>query len=545
MTRGCLGALVAIAFAAGLVFRLARLDARPMHHDEANQAVKFGALLERGEYRYDAHDHHGPTLYYLAMPAAKLRGQTTLASLDERTLRGVTAVFGAATILLLPLLAAGIGRTAVAASAWLLALSPAMVYYSRMFIQESLFACFTLAWVVAIGRLATRGGLAWSTLAGVAAGLALATKETSVIVLPASLIACAIAWSSFRRNPLAAGRWTMAVLSSVATAVAVAAAFYSSFFVAPRAVLDLFRAAGTYLDRGIDPVSHVHPWHYYLGLLTYSSSGGLTWSEGLILVLAMVGTVTSWGLPDRSRPERVFWARYFTCFVAATTAIFSAIPYKTPWNLLPFYVGAIVLAGIGFSTVLHTTASRVVRGGVVAAFVLASGHLAWQAWRASVTYASDPRNPYVYAQTVPDAVRMATRIRELATLHPAGVRMLVSVLAPPHEQWPLPWYLRAMPHVGYWTALDDALALNAPVIVASMDQTAALDGTLGDRYVSEFYGLRPEVLLTLYVERELWERFLTRVGEGSAAVCVGDSEPAADRCGNVPAVALLRPTSAR
>ena len=545
MTRGCLGALVAIAFAAGLMFRLARLDARPMHHDEANQAVKFGALLERGEYRYDAHDHHGPTLYYLAMPAAKLRGQTTLASLDERTLRGVTAVFGAATILLLPLLAAGIGRTAVAASAWLLALSPAMVYYSRMFIQESLFACFTLAWVVAIGRLATRGGLAWSTLAGVAAGLAVATKETSVIVLPASLIACAIAWSSFRRNPLAAGRWTMAVLSSVATAVAVAAAFYSSFFVAPRAVLDLFRAAGTYLDRGIDPVSHVHPWHYYLGLLTYSSSGGLTWSEGLILVLAMVGTVTSWGLPDRSRPERVFWARYFTCFVAATTAIFSAIPYKTPWNLLPFYVGAIVLAGIGFSTVLHTTASRVVRGGVVAAFVLASGHLAGQAWRASVTYASDPRNPYVYAQTVPDAVRMATRIRELATLHPAGVRMLVSVLAPPHEQWPLPWYLRAMPHVGYWTALDDALALNAPVVVASMDQTAALDGTLGDRYVSEFYGLRPEVLLTLYVERELWERFLTRVGEGSAAVCVGDSEPAADRCGNVPAVALLRPTSAR
>jgi len=102
-----------------------------------------------------------------------------------------------------------------------------------------------------------------------------------------------------------------------------------------------------------------------------------------------------------------------------------------------------------------------------------------------------------------------------------------------------------MPNVGYWTALDDALALNAPVIVASMDQTAALDGTLGDRYVSEFYGLRPEVLLTLYVERELWERFLARVGEGSAAVCVGASEPAADRCGNVPAVALLRPTSAR
>ena len=107
MTRGCAGALVAIALISGLALRLARLDVRPMHHDEANQAVKFGALLERGEYHYDTQDHHGPTLYYLTLPAAWLRGQTTLASLDERTLRGVTAVFGAATILLLPLLSAG------------------------------------------------------------------------------------------------------------------------------------------------------------------------------------------------------------------------------------------------------------------------------------------------------------------------------------------------------------------------------------------------------------------------------------------------------
>ena len=70
MTRGSAGALVAIALAAGLALRLARLDVRPMHHDEANQAVKFGALLERGEYRYDFHDHHGPTLYYLTLPSA-------------------------------------------------------------------------------------------------------------------------------------------------------------------------------------------------------------------------------------------------------------------------------------------------------------------------------------------------------------------------------------------------------------------------------------------------------------------------------------------
>ena len=46
MTRTCVVGLVAVAAAAGLALRLARLDVRPMHHDEANQAVKFGALLE-------------------------------------------------------------------------------------------------------------------------------------------------------------------------------------------------------------------------------------------------------------------------------------------------------------------------------------------------------------------------------------------------------------------------------------------------------------------------------------------------------------------
>ena len=50
-----------------------------------------------------------------------------------------------------------------------------------------------------------------------------------------------------------------------------------------------------------------------------------------------------------------------------------------------------------------------------------------------------------------------------------------------------------------------------PVIVSSVDHVDMLDAALGDRYVSEFYGVRPDVLLTLYVERRLWDRFLSRL----------------------------------
>jgi uncharacterized protein (TIGR03663 family) len=512
MTRAGAAALVALALTAGLALRVARLDERPMHHDEANQAVKFGALLERGEYRYDAHDHHGPTLYYLTLPSAWLRGQGTFASVDEATLRGVPVVFGAATILLLTLLSAGIGRSAVVIASMLMAFSPAMVFYSRMYIQEALFACFALAFVIAVGRVATGGGLAWTVVTGLTAGLAVSTKETAAIVLPAALVAGAIAWwspgSGRPQNALTDGRWPRVFLVSVTVAAAVGALFYSSFFAAPAAVLELFRAAGTYLDRGIDPSSHTQPWHYYLQLLTYSAAGGLRWSEGLVLALAVLGTITAWRRSDGSPPGSSFWPRYLAVHVVITGAIFSAIPYKTPWNLVPFYAGAFPLAGVGFAALVNKSRSRLIRVLLAGALAAGSVHLGWQAWRAAITYAADPRNPYVYAQTVPDAVRMAARIRNLSAIHPDGARMQVSVIAPASEQWPLPWYLRTMQNVGYWTAPGDALALQAPVIVSSIDHTPALEQALGDRYVSEYFGLRPELLLAVHIERGLWDRFL-------------------------------------
>jgi uncharacterized protein (TIGR03663 family) len=514
MTRSGAGALVAIALMAALALRGARLDVRPMHHDEANQAIKFGDLLERGDYRYDFRDHHGPTLYYVTLPSAWLGGRHTLASLDEVTLRRVPALFGVATILLLPFLSTALGRTATSVAAILMALSPAMVFYSRMFIHEALFACFTLAFVIAIGRIATTGGRVWWLLAGIAAGFAVATKETSVIVLPVAIVACAAAWWSLGSgrppNALAGDRWRASLMASLAAAAAVAVTFYSSFFAAPAGILEPFRGAGTYLARGVDPASHAHPWHYYLRLLTYSASGGLRWSEGLVVALVIVGAVTAWRPLDPSRREQAFWARYLACDVVIAAAIFSALPYKTPWNVLPFYVVAFAVAGLGFARLLEMTRSRATRGVLSAALAVASLQLGWQAWKASVTYAADPRNPYVYAQTVPDAVRMATRILDLAALHADGTRMQVSVIAPPYEQWPIPWYLRTMPNVGYWTTPGDPLALQAPVIVSSLEDTAALDAALGTRYVSEFYGLRPDVPLELYIERGLWDRFLAK-----------------------------------
>jgi predicted membrane-bound mannosyltransferase len=60
------------ALAAGVLLRLPQLGMRPMHTDEAVHAIKFGALLETGTYRYDKNEYHGPTLNYLTLLPAWL-----------------------------------------------------------------------------------------------------------------------------------------------------------------------------------------------------------------------------------------------------------------------------------------------------------------------------------------------------------------------------------------------------------------------------------------------------------------------------------------
>jgi uncharacterized protein (TIGR03663 family) len=506
MNRAAFAALFGAALVVALWFRLADPAARPMHHDEANQAIRFGLLLEDGDYRYDPQDHHGPTLYYMTLPFAWARGQFTLAALDERTLRMVPALFGAGLLLLFLTLAAAIGRPAAAAAAALAAVSVPLVYYSRFYIQESLFAFFALAFLVAAGRYALRPRTAAAYWAGVLGGLTFATKETSFIVLPvagvASVLAMRLATDLPERRVLGARTLTRHALVAVAGAAIPVLLLYSAFFRHPAGVLDALGALPIYLSRGVEPGVHAHPWFYYLKTLAWSASGGVAWTEGLVLVLAAAGIV-------RAFVRREFWPLCLSVYAVATMAVFSAVAYKTPWNLLPFYSPLVLVAGVGAAALLDVAPSRAARAVVVLVLAAATWQLAAQSARANFRYPADERNPYVYAQTTRDYLRLAARVHDLTAVHPDGRDMLVAVVAAPHEQWPFPWYARDLPHVGYWVDAASATTLGAfPIIVASQEQAAAVDAAVGERYVSEYYGLRPGVLIALYVEAGLWERFM-------------------------------------
>ena len=70
-----------------LAIRLPQLGARPMHTDESVNAYITGDLLAGGKFHYDPQDRHGPTLYALAEPVARLQGAKNFAELTEAELR--------------------------------------------------------------------------------------------------------------------------------------------------------------------------------------------------------------------------------------------------------------------------------------------------------------------------------------------------------------------------------------------------------------------------------------------------------------------------
>src|SRR5438477_6367188 len=51
-----------LIIAAGLGLRCPQLDRRPMHNDEAVNALKLQTLWEKGSYIYDPNEYHGPAL---------------------------------------------------------------------------------------------------------------------------------------------------------------------------------------------------------------------------------------------------------------------------------------------------------------------------------------------------------------------------------------------------------------------------------------------------------------------------------------------------
>ena len=490
---------------AALAVRIPRLAERPMHTDESVNAYIVGQLLSGEVYRYDGRDRHGPALCALAIPLARATGAHRFADLDEFTLRLIPVVVGALAVLLFASIAHETGTIAATTAALLWAFAPLPLYYSRYFIHETLFAAATLGLISFGWRALDIGSRRYGIAAGACAGTMLACKETALLHYAAVGLAGLVWLFDARhvrteipgRTPFRWGPVFRALACAGVSWALFLLVIYTWGFRHWQGPLDLIESFPRFLHRATGE-GHEKPAWYYARLLLDGRSGPVA------LALALLGAVSigrKAAHPARLDPESPhgpnssITLRLFLVYAGAICVIYTLIPYKTPWLALNLWLPLSVLAGCGCSALWRGTRAPVGRAGLMIAALALLLALGWDARLRVFVKASDERNPYAYAHTVEDLLRLPPILESAGAKRGVGAGLRIAVVA--SDAWPLPWYLRRFPNTGFWQPGKDPGT--ADVYIASMEAAEGLAKYTGNKR-PEFIGIRPDVLAILWAE---------------------------------------------
>lgn len=489
------GTLTAI-FVLALWMRFHGIDARPMHSDEAVQAYRVGSMLAGETFVYNPQDFHGPTLYFFTLWLCKILGIGSFAELTETLVRAVPAVIGALGCVLIPLSFFGKRTSLVAFAGTLLALSNIAVFYSAYFIQETILV--VSAWVAAGIWFFREKTLPNALLAGLCAGLAIASKETWILMAAAFVIGgagIARVRIRFRKTEKTEKLFAKRLVLATLSAGIVSAFFYASFGQNPGGLADFFGAFKNYFFAGSDAESpHAKAFFYYAGLICENDRLPL-------LVVFLSGTAfllrTFFPTSQERRFQCAFRAGDFAKPVFLLVAggalfiLYSIIPYKTPWcvsGMLPAI--ALLPSALIESRVLRTVygyEERLER--TIAGFFL---------WGVCLIPFSGKSYTLAYEQsdeTLPEIVPAIEKSKADFVGNGGSAETFFVALVGP-EYWPLPWYLRKE-RFGVWETIE-AVPAQAPVIIADVEAWAEADASAAEIKKSRTIscaGLRPNVVI--------------------------------------------------
>ncbi|MEI6175704.1 MAG: flippase activity-associated protein Agl23 [Verrucomicrobiota bacterium] len=484
---------------AGAFLRFDDLGKRPFHADEATGARITAKRMEPGGATFDPKHFHGPLLADLAEPICKLRGENHWPEMTKTTLRILPAIAGTLLVCLPLLWRRRFGDPAMLLSAALLATSPLLVYYSRMFIHEILLALLGLLAVMVLTRNPRWGA------AGFLTGLMFATKESFAI----SIIAWTAAgfWIALENRQslnketltLAWSKYRMPVAVSLLTAAVTAILLYTDFLRHPQGAIDAVRTFFIYETVG----GHEKSASYYVQLLAFpKKSGGIWWFETPVLLLALAAYASTFNRKEDAIRSRVV-IRFLAYSAAAHFLIYSIISYKTPWLACLPWAHVCLLAGFAITGWWHTgTTARVIL--TIIAMACATTQFK-QSRMATGRYASDVRNPYAYVPTQRDVETLEPWLRKLGDITPGGTVEPISVVGT--DYWPLPWYLRTFEQTGYWPELPDKLAF-MPLVFSSTNTSEKVMHELEKTHTLLPRGLRAEVPLLMFVRNDIWNRWM-------------------------------------
>jgi uncharacterized protein (TIGR03663 family) len=512
-----------LALIAAFWLRFHQIGIKPFHHDEGVNSYFLLNLARNGEYRYDPTNYHGPTLYYLALISLRVFGQTDFA------LRFWPALFGVMTVAMVWFLRRHLGTLGTPVAAFCLALSPGLVYFSRDFIHEMSFGCFSLGIVIGALKYAETKEFVWMILLAGSAGLLFSTKETAIITAVILILAllCAAIWAATRKliDDQAFSLSALAqdlkndfvkMLPSIDHSLAgliiflfINIFFYTSLFTNWQGITDAFKSI--LLWSGRSGSEHVKSFWYYLGIL-------------LKLEFPMVLGSLLAGIFVILRGTR-FWL-FTAAWTLGSILAYSIIGYKTPWLMLSFLIPMAIISGYGAQQLYRFLGSISLRilwlAVMVTAMILcwnltskvnfekyddnnnSSGYFVKLGQELKLKPYTDGQYGYVYAQTDRDIANLLQEIKVQTDRFPTGIHTGIYIASP--DYWPLPWYLRDYDKVAYTGGLnalpDQTPMIAQPIVVAHVNQQNILDGLPGWKSVARAFTLRPGVEIVLYLQGE-------------------------------------------
>jgi uncharacterized protein (TIGR03663 family) len=486
---------VLILLLAALV-RIAFLDLKPPHFDEGINGWFCDQMTKNGYYAYDPTNYHGPLHFYVLFVSLKLFGRNLWALRLPVVLVSLLAIFW--IFLFRPFFS----RTICYLAALGMAISPGFIFYDRYSIHESWMVLFLIVTFWGILGISTsrEPRYFWGFLLGLT-GMIL-TKETYIIHLAAFAAAgcLALIWNRLRKEtqlnrpsgPLPGPHIAAAILVGAALILF----FYSGNFRNWKGLTGLYEAFLPWTKTGIDAAGHgkpefdlfplIPPFLAKVPILGRFANLKLNWYWVRLLLdyewLALAGLLFSVRFFLGGQPA----LRYLAIYSLGVLFAYSIIPYKTPWCIIsiawPFlFLGA---------ALIDFVAKRLNRLVAVLVSVPLFAQAGWKSYDLNLNRYDNPKERYVYVQTVREYHTLVDPVLEKGAKDPASKRDL-SGLVLLSSYFPIPWVLGDFPNIGYYTK-DDGWPnkIDADFIVVDADKADELEKRLKDRYFTADFHLR-------------------------------------------------------
>ncbi|MFH1788543.1 MAG: flippase activity-associated protein Agl23 [Candidatus Altiarchaeota archaeon] len=426
--------------------RFHALTDRPVHHDEAVRGTSLVRSLMKGDaWTYDP-AFHGPFLMYVTALTFKYFG------VNELTLRVNEALFGFFLMFLLLPLRHKLGKAGFLFSSALLAVSPALVMYSRFSIQTAFSLFFELASFLCVYFYSKTARNLYAYAGAVCLALGFTIKENMYVFVglfgPYLLIRFILSLVKVRRNgnkreiEVNLGLWIRRVTRNLHVIIIcillfsiIHAAFFSQLGKNWENVKNAVITPFTFWQ---DRVQHRHTkeWSYYLKVLADS--------EYILVALGVLGVL--WSLKTRDELQILFSYWALSSYLVYSFAIDFKEPWLIPHTLLPL----IPLAGFMADGVLTSLAKHRNKAYyAVAVIILTASFGAYAAVSYDKNFVSawSEDNLLTYVQATEDVVTLTNKIKNLSENNTGGKD--VDVVYAFSENFPVYWYLQDYKKVKY------------------------------------------------------------------------------------------------